>query len=228
VQFSKTPRPSARPIVVLDFDGTVCLGDGPALAYAEAAFAALPADEGARAHRDLAAWMNGTGTGDHADSYGAIHALAQGITPDQRREAYQASRRRLVHDDLGVTTPDGLAQLLDDLAEHDVERVLLTNSPAVGLGETLERLDLIGRFDQVVVEGHKGSRMRAHLTTLLGDQDPRRLVSVGDHWKNDVGPAVEIGAVGMLITGSWGARDQNTYPGAISASALADLIPLLR
>jgi FMN phosphatase YigB (HAD superfamily) len=226
---STAARPSTRPVVLFDFDGTVCLGDGPVLAYAEAAYTRMEAAEAERVRVEFEAWMRGESDGPYHDAYGAIAGLARPVIGDRMSEAYMDSRRRLVEDDLGVRPPEGLHDLLDVLAEADCERVLLTNSPAVGMPETLEHLGVDHRFEQIVVSGHKPKRMQEHIRTLLGDQPAHRLASVGDNARNDVVPALELGARGFLITGSWGSVSAAARTeGAVLGHSLAELVPALR
>ncbi|UQN30943.1 HAD family hydrolase [Brachybacterium kimchii] len=226
---STSLHPAGGPVVVFDFDGTVCLGDGPVLAYAEAACARMQADDARSVRSRFEDWMAGRSSDHHADAYVALAALARPILGAELSEAYLDSRRRLVHDDLGVRPPEGLLDLLDELSEAGVRRALLTNSPAVGMDETLVHLGVRGRFDQIVVGAKKPSRMPEHLRAVLGDEPAHHLVSIGDNWRNDVAPAVDLGAVGMLITGAWG--DSALPPQALAVQRghqLSELLPALR
>jgi phosphoglycolate phosphatase-like HAD superfamily hydrolase len=226
---STSLHPAGGPVVLFDFDGTVCLGDGPVLAYAESAFARMGRDDAREIRSRFEDWMAGRSSDHHADAYVALAAFARPVLGPELSEAYLDSRHRLVHDDLGVRPPEGLHDLLDELAEAGVQRALLTNSPAVGMDETLAHLGVRARFDQIVVGAKKPTRMPEHLRALLGDEPAHHLVSIGDNWRNDVAPAVEIGAVGMLITGAWG--DSMLPPQAHDAHRghrLSDLLPSLR
>lgn len=212
--------------MLFDFDGTVCLGDGPVLAYAEAAYERMDEADATRVRHAFESWMRGEGEGTYHDAYGALAGLARPVLGDELSEAYMDSRRRLVHDDLGVRPPEGLHELLDALGAAGCERVLLTNSPAVGMAETLEHLGVAGRFEQTVVSGHKPHRMQEHIRALLGTQPPRRLASIGDNLRNDVAPALDLGAYGFLITGSWGSVSASAREeGAVTGHSLADLAP---
>ncbi|MGP9539676.1 HAD family hydrolase [Brachybacterium sp. AOP43-C2-M15] len=224
-------RPTDRPVVVFDFDGTVCLGDGPVLAYAQEAFAGMPADAADAAQEAFERWMSGdrAAAPDAPDAYVALAAIARPVLGEDLHLAYLASRERLRRDPLGIHPPEGLGALLDDLGAEGCARVLLTNSPAVGMEEALDALGVRDRFDQIVIQGRKRRLMEHHLLTVLGGQDPRRLVSVGDNLVNDVSPALRIGARGLLITGAWGSSDvTGTVHGAQLAPTLAEHAPALR
>ena len=125
-------------MLVLDFDGTVCLGDGPVWSYAEAAIAAMPSE---RAGADemlreaLAQFLTGTADaqarGPYLDGYAAVASLASthldaaGLT-----DAYHASRAALARGEVEVTAAAGLADLLTEAgAETVVNR--LTDVPKI-------------------------------------------------------------------------------------------------
>jgi len=184
-----TPVPSTRPVLLLDFDGTVCLGDGPVLAYAEEAFAQLPAALRADADRRVAAYLAHTpqdGDDEAADAYSLVLQIAGShIGADALSAAYLASRKRLETDDLGIHPPEGLHESLQELGPQ-VTRVLMTNSPELGLERALETLGVAGLLDQVVCSAAKPVALARHVGVLLGGQSPHRLLSVGDHWTNDI------------------------------------------
>src|SRR5688500_20288004 len=70
------------PVLVFDFDGTVCLGDGPVRAYAEEAVRGLADDVATAVLNGLAAHLDGAPDG-HPDGYSAVAALAAPyVTPD--------------------------------------------------------------------------------------------------------------------------------------------------
>lgn len=193
---------SIKPVLLLDFDGTVCLGDGPVLAYAEEAFKYLPANRRPAAQDEL----NGFLTGDrdllrrYSDGYGCVHDLVvDHLGPQQLSAAFLTSRRRLATEDLGTFAAPGVRELLTSL-NTAVTRVLLTNSPAVGLVESLERFGLSHLLDQVVVGARKQHRMAEHIDALTGGRPPATLISVGDHWANDLAVPLERGCVTAYIS----------------------------
>lgn len=196
-------RRSTRPVLLLDFDGTVCLGDGPVLAYAEAAFAVLPAAQRRAAEDLLRRFIEGDPDlrRRYADGYGLVQQLAADLPPAQLQAAYLTSRHRLADEGLGVRPAAGLAELLITVGSL-ASTVLLTNSPEIGVVETLERFGLSGLLDQVIVDGAKPTRMGEHLDVLLDGRPPATLISIGDHWVNDVRIPLQRGAFGGLITGA--------------------------
>lgn len=186
------------PVVVFDFDGTVALGDGPVQAYADAAFALLEPTEIPAARATFSRVLDGEDL-RWPDPYAAVAALCSAVDADALQRAYLTSREALATTGLGVRAPEGLAEALDRWRGR-CSRVLLTNSPATGTGEALQHLDLADRFDQIIVDGGKPVGLAPLLTTLLDGQPPHRLVSIGDHWPNDIAAALELGCVGLHVT----------------------------
>ena len=199
-----TPAP---PLLVLDFDGTVCVGDAPVWAYAEAVIAGIldhddaagsGLDSGLRAR--LGAFLDGEpGSPAYADGYAAVAELAAGHADEELlQRAYQRSRRELAGGRLDVSAPEGLAGFLDGLAGR-VERVLVTNAPLDGVTETLQALGLADSIDRVHAEARKPAGWAGLLPQLLDGRDPRTLLSVGDIWGNDLAAPLAAGCATALI-----------------------------
>ena len=206
-------------VLLLDFDGTVCVGDGPVRAYAEAVVTAVldaATDDTHRAagrsfsedlRAGLEAYLDAAAAGAGAsaagqvpvDGYAAVAALAAGhATPAQLDAAYAASREALAVSGLEVAAPAGLVALLDELGPQ-VERVLVTNAPARGVTETLARLGLADVIDDVVTEAAKPAGWDRILPAYLAGRPPQAVLAVGDVWRNDVEPPLAAGCATALI-----------------------------
>lgn len=183
---------AAGPVVIFDFDGTVCLGAGSIQAYANAALAGLAPERKAaaldavRTHRDPS-WQ---------DDFAAVFAVAKeaGISDGQISAAYLTSRAGLVDGTVPISVPPGFLDFLRQLPAH---KVLVTNSPSVGIVESLGRLGLGSAFDQIVTDGGKPAAWPVLLRDLLKinpDDEPHpvpgaeRILSIGDHWVNEIAP----------------------------------------
>lgn len=209
-------------MLLLDFDGTVCLGDGPVLAYGEAAFDLLPADRRVAAMDQLHRFL------DHdqqlrrlyADGYALVKRLAGQLPPAQLQAAFLHSREQLAAGRLAVRPADGVAELLIGVGA-DVTTVVLTNSPRIGVAETLDRFGLSGLLDQVIIDGGKPARMPEHLRLLLAGQPAGNLISVGDHWVNDVRVPLLRGSAGALITST----PRPDQPAHLIGANLAEVSP---
>lgn len=191
-------------VLLLDLDGTVCLGDGPALRYADELAARLDGDGPAAMRAALAAFLRGDGDGGTGaqDVYQLVQevAAAHGLSRAEQGRAYLASRAALLADGLGVTAPAGLAELLGEL---DVHVVVLTNAPLDGLDVLLARLGLAGVVDETIGDARKPDGMGPAVDRLLAAHgiadEPWRLLSVGDLWANDLRAPRERGCATAYI-----------------------------
>lgn len=211
-------------VLVLDFDGTVCLGDGPVWAYADAIVPHLDERLARHVTDGLLAYLEDhPGAGTYADGYGAIAALAGPHVPAEvLAAAYSASRAALAEGGLDIHAPDGLVELLAEL-RPGVRAVVVTNAPSTGLAEALEALGLAGSVDDVIPSAGKPVGSAEVLGKLLDGADPVTLMSVGDIWVNDIAPALELGCATAFIDRS--GRDQR--PAHARGRTIQDLYPAL-
>lgn len=193
-----------RSVLVLDFDGTVCLGDEAPLGYArELAEHPGASDLVAQVRAFLDDPTADQRLRDADDGYQAVAMLAReaGVPPDAYDPAYRASRAAL--DPAALSAPDGLPQLLAELPAYGVHRVLCTNAPAQQLAPILTAIGLDGVLDEVLTDAGKPRRMVEHLTALLAATGltvtPEGLLSVGDIWANDLAPALELGCATAYV-----------------------------
>jgi FMN phosphatase YigB (HAD superfamily) len=211
------PVSSARRIVVLDFDGTVAIGDEPVLAY----FRGVAGDE---ADALLASWAR-TGEG-HRDGYALVAdwAAAQGVPDHVRSAAYAASRSALHEGTAAVAAPAGLADLLRR-RPAEVRCVLLTNAPVDGIEAVLARLGLTGLLDELIGDARKPGGMPEVLARLLDAAalPADRLLSVGDIWRNDLEPAAAIGAATAFVDRFGRGEGDPTFRGHTLDALLPDI-----
>lgn len=205
-------------ILLFDFDGTVALGDGPVLAYAQQVADALGDRDGfVDGIRALLA-LEGD---DSLDGYDAVRraAEARGADAALLSAAYLASRARLGTADAPIVAPTGLAAFLAS-AGGVAERVLVTNAPDIRIGEALDALGLAGLFDRIVTDARKPAGLGA---VLDGLPEGARVLSIGDIWHNDLAPAHARGHATALIAGFADPAAEPTF----RAPAFADLVPQL-
>ncbi|HEY0248132.1 MAG TPA: hypothetical protein VGC45_07705 [Gryllotalpicola sp.] len=235
----------ALPAVVFDFDGTVCVGDEPVRAYADAVLAAASvsperaAEVRGRLDAFLAGPSTGIGTGartgtntgtpdgpSYIDGYAAVAALtAELASPAEQDAAYHTARRALAEGRLAIAAPLGLAELLHSLAGR-AERVLVTNAPALGIAEALTAIGLEGCFDRLITDARKPdgwSRILPQLTSEA-DRPAARLLSIGDIWLNDLAEPLTVGATAFLIDRFGGTRG----PAHAAAPVIEELYPALQ
>lgn len=213
------------PILVLDFDGTISLGDGPIWAYADAIIPRLEPDHARRLADALAQYLAGEAPpGRYADGYSAVVGLAGPTLPHSALDAaYHASREALAAGMVQVHAPNGLADLLADL-DGSVSRVVLTNSPDTGLDGVLERLGLASVIDTVIASAAKPQGFNSLLPTLLDGAPPAHLMSVGDYWLNDISVPLAAGCATAFVDIS----GADPGPAHAKGASLPELYPAIR
>lgn len=216
-----------KPILVLDFDGTVCISDDPARIYAEemAAFAPEYTDDILRGLSDfLEGNLRLPGVEDAFEAVFELTKRAK-LKASQLTRAYVASRERLEAGEGQMAAPKGLVDVLQQVRSNGVHVVLLTNAPEVGALSWLEREGLMDCIDVVETDAGKPRNMQRHLRRLLrehGDSScPEQLLSIGDVWANDIAPALELGAHGFYID----RFSLNTGPSCAIAQTFPELYP---
>lgn len=190
-----------RRALILDLDGTLCLGDEPARHYARRIAELAPDVDGVA---DLPAILEAFLTGSPSpeadarpsaeDGYMTVWsaALALGVPQGVVSSAFLDTRAGVVAGTIPTHAPADAAEQLDSLRAQGVVTVLVTNSPGNGLDALLDRLGLLPHLDRVVTGAGKPDGLGAVLDGLLTDPelaaDARRILSVGDIWVNDLAP----------------------------------------
>ncbi|MGH3255245.1 MAG: HAD family hydrolase [Streptosporangiaceae bacterium] len=230
-------------LLVVDFDGTVYRGDAPVRHYA-----GLIADtlEPAQAKGYLNAMERYIESGPAAaagsedtveaaalreavDPWGAAVGLAArryAVPEDVIDFAFARSRLWMAKPECEVELVELLLQTLADLRSC-ARIILLTNSGYPGLQPLLARLGIGTCFDVIVAEAGKPDGLRRLLQQNLGTdlrERPWRAFSIGDHYRNDIEPAAEIGA-GCGYIDRYGRADG---PATATAATAEDLLPALR
>lgn len=225
-----TDRPT--PTLVLDFDGTLCLGDDPIHLFADELSALVEDQEVARRIRHrLEDFLAGRERIEDAeDGYHALFYLGAPLALPQEdvAAAYLRSRERMEAGEGSVHAPEGIVELLDHVRALGARVVLVTNAPAVGAVSWLATVGVAERLDEVIPDAGKPQRMSEHLRGLLlrsgATETPGYLASVGDVWANDVEPAIALGARGFHIDRYGSGRTPTTA----SATTFQGLYPAIR
>ena len=225
-----------RPVLVVDFDGTVYRDDGPVRFYAEHAAGTLPKERRRRfldlfeaylehgvtaadrvADQSAAAVLRGS-----VDAWGAAAGLAalSGVGPAATEQAFLAGRRYMLTAACRITAVPALVEALEKL-RGEVRIVLATNSPAGGLAPLLDRLGVTPLFEQVVSGADKPVGLRRWLAAELADRRPGELFSLGDHYFNEIEPAMAVGARAGYID-RFGRADG---PATVSGATVEDVLP---
>jgi FMN phosphatase YigB (HAD superfamily) len=225
---------SARRALLLDFDGTTCIGDDPVYEYARLASANLPTAEASRLTATVSAFLNGRiddGVLAQAmDGYQAVETMGRtlGVGQPDLQAAFLTVRARLNTGEIAVHTPTGLIEFLAEMRAAGVRLVLATNSPAEGLDALLSRLELHDAVDDVIADAGKPAGMAAIVDDVLeaidAHDEPERLLSVGDIWENDLRIPLERGCRTAYVD----RFDRHAGPAHARASGIEDLFAPIR
>ena len=231
-----------RPLLIVDLDGTVYRGDAPVRRYAGLIADALPP---ARAKTYLEALDRYLGSGpaaaadsedtieaaalrEAADPWGAAYGLATrcyAVPAEVTESAFTRCRRWMATPDCAVESVEPLLRTLADL--RSAARIaLVTNSPQAGLDAFLARLRVATLFDEIVAGAGKPDGLRRLLRRDLGTglrEQPWLAFSIGDHYRNDIEPAAEIGAA----TGYIDRYERGDGPATATAATAEGLLPTL-
>lgn len=185
-----------RPTIVLDFDGTLALGNGPVLAFADAIADAV-SDDGFRDRAARAVSDFESGSERYRDGYDAVTqtAATAHVAPEVIQAAYATSRGLLGTDRAPVSAPDGLAAFLTHLSDR-ARLELATNAPGDRIVSVLDawavteafaaRHFLVGKPDGLVP-----------IVTAALQRGP--VLAVGDIAEFDLAPAAALGASTALV-----------------------------
>lgn len=213
------------PLLILDFDGTICLGDGPVLAYAQGAAEQLPTEQQHSFLEEVALFLDdGSQQSQYKDGYAAVAALAKDhLTEQQLDDAYAQSRLQLAAGKVQIHTAPGLAALLESLSGK-VHRVVFTNAPNVGLVESLEILGLSAGIDAVITDAAKPRGFRDLIAGVVLNKPAAEILSVGDVWVNDIEPAASAGCATAFID----RFSHRNGPASVSATNIEALFPAIQ
>ena len=191
-----------RGLLVLDFDGTMWRGDEPLEAYAVTVAASLSAELRAAYLDRVRAFLGGDrwrapGAGPLPDDgWAAVARFAAdlGVGEVQRQAAFLATRDRIARGEFRLEVPAGLAEFLA-WSRTWCAVALASNSPPESVEPVLDRLELTALFDDVRCDARKPAGLRS-IVEAWRDRfsvEDDRVMSVGDHYRNDIAPAVQAG-----------------------------------
>jgi FMN phosphatase YigB (HAD superfamily) len=211
-------------ILLIDLDGTLYTGDEPIRCYA-AELAALTGNPALVP--GVEEYLAGTSPVVAADGWEAVRAIAGAVPRRLADAAFLRSRYGMADGTVPVTVSEPLVRLVTELRDRYLP-VLATNSPRDGLLALLDRLGVANLFAEVVFGARKPDGLIPLATRLLHSigaaAQPHRLLSIGDHWRNDIAPALRLGAIGGYVD-RFGRR---AGPAQLSGRVVDDLLPGVR
>lgn len=216
-------------------------GDAPVRYYGAQIAALMPAGAAARYQPALeeylaagpAAAAGSTDPAEAAVLAGAVDSweaardlgLYHGVSRSAIAEAFTRCREWMTGPDCDVGL---VGALMDTLARlrPGARIALVTNSPEASMLPLLRRLGILDCFDEIVAGAGKPAGMRSFLDRSLSAGlrgQSWRIFSLGDHYRNDIEPAVRIGAAAGYID-RYGRADG---PATARASVVEQLLPAL-
>ena len=221
--------------LLFDFDGTLYVGDLPILAYARHASELLPDAAATDLIDGVRFFLEGKSVSGRPldltaaeDGYMGVEMLARaaGLTSEQLDGAYHLARKDLAGSAFALEAPEGLEELLVDLADAYV--VVVTNADLTGVAEVLTAIEVAGHIDRIVTDAGKPHSMPGHVADTLAhigaQHEPHRLMVVGDRWSNDLAAAFAAGARTALVD-RFHRGDGTPH---LREATLAELIPAIR
>ncbi len=190
-------------LLILDFDGTVCIGDGPVTAFARevADAAGVHATELLDPLDRFLRGESGTRFDGSADGYTAVGQWARerGLDRAALSAAFLRGRAEVDAGRIAIAAPEGVIDRLAELREW--RRVLVTNSPLTSTMTLTSKLGLTPVLDAVIGDAAKPGGLQALLAPGGELEAGRwsRIVSIGDIWVNDLEPVHVLGGETGLI-----------------------------
>jgi len=191
--FSATTANPDKELLIFDLDGTLYINEDLHVAYKEALFE-LTEERGISRDALL----------DKKKRLGSLRAAAVSLGVSAA-DIDQNAIDKVKISDFEIKTHPKLKETLETLKAQGYPLVLATNNNRVHAMEILRELGLEnGIFDMIVtasdVDVWKPDwRIYAMICQRM-QYNPRRAVSVGDHEKRDINPAIKIGMSGILVT----------------------------
>lgn len=176
--------------VVLDFDGTIALGDGPLGAYARCVGEIAGARAAEACRTELTRFASGMS--EYRDGYAAVQGAAHGcgVSDKDLSTAYMRSREQLATDAAPIHPPDGLTEFIRALQPH-ARCIVATNAPSIGIDRALDILGIAPLVDELYTSVGKPAGLPDIIAASLAHGPT---LAVGDIWENDLAPAQRLGA----------------------------------
>lgn len=211
--------------VIFDFDGTLTTGDDIARRYALEASQAVAYDECDAYESEVAAGFRGVGLqrwNAGLDGFDMVHRCARDhhAPEDALNRAYLRSREAIATGEVEINAPDGLSTFLHRLQAH---KILVTNSPKVGIGQALTRMDIANCIDAIYTSVGKPEGLTPILQSACEEEGPQGVLCVGDIWENDLLPAFALGCSTALISHG----KPSSQPATFIADKLTELYPAI-
>jgi len=214
-----------RGLMIVDLDGTLYSTDAPYYRLAKELAAYIPASTRQDFLRRVDLHFSGKRPIPFGDNWEAVTQLA--LTYEARPEgwlmAFERTREAMVTSDMLDPLPEPVTRFFQ-WAGSQIRLVLVTNTPAVVASPVLTRLKAWPLFHGISFSAQKPSALfRLAHEAWNGPINPRRTLSVGDHYDHDIRGPYRWGWTTAHIS----PRRQRPGPTTFRAPTLEILLPAL-
>lgn len=191
-----------KKIVVFDFDGTVILGDQPYLRCAKIISNKLPDTEATAFLYTVTLALNHSIPFPGEDGWNMLSNLSREYSnKDLFTEAFHQTRREMLVTTDMTFMPDSVKDLLGKIKPVSI-LALASNSPPQYVEPIVRRYSLDSDFSYIQPKAGKPMGFTQLVKRIVEQEklhDEYRVLSVGDHYPNDILPAVESGWDGAFV-----------------------------
>jgi FMN phosphatase YigB (HAD superfamily) len=214
-----------RALLLFDFDGTLYRGDAPFRFYAECIARHMVEPDRAGYLARVERHLQGEDGVVAADNWEAVVKLAAIDDPDLLNGAFLETRTFMMSADCPLEVPEGLVEVLEG-AKGRVLRAVASNSPEAAAIPLLKKLGLLHHFDAIRHSAAKPVGLTVFADQLIATHglSPALVMSVGDHYRNDIEPARARGWVTVHIS----PRGYHPGPAAHQGRRLEDVLPAIQ
>lgn len=187
---------SMRGLIIFDFDGTLYRTVEPFKFYADRLADAMPIAMRDRYRAEVSAYLHGTKVVLSDDHWEALKYLAIPFVGDKAPwdQAFADTRLFMKQHVEMLEIPSGLLLFLERVHHQDIVLTCVSNSPSDAVDPLLNDLGLREYFHHVATGAQKPDGLLHMASRLWGGRPvPDRMLSIGDHYHNDIAPAVRAG-----------------------------------
>ena len=189
-------------LVIFDFDGTIIQGDQPYYRCAEIISKKLPSSAVEPFLSKVKAALMHSIPFPGEDGWSMLYNLSSDhITRDEFSAAFHLTRREMLEDEKMTYMPEAVKALLESVRQSAI-LVLASNSPAAYVEPVVRRYSLDNYFSHIMPGAAKPAGFEPMVRKVIEDEKLGRgymVLSVGDHYTNDIMPAVKLGWDGAYV-----------------------------
>lgn len=211
---------------MFDFDGTVIQGDQPYYRCAEIIAQKIPSSDGAVFLSRVNAALTHSVPFPGEDGWNLISNLSREyISREAFSKAFHETRKEMLEKRVMTYMPDSVKLLLSRIKPFAV-LALASNSPPPYVEPEVRRYFLDSFFSYIRPSAQKPAGFEHIVREIIGHEklpDDCKVLSVGDHYINDILPAVESGWDGAFIN-PYGLDPRKSTISARNLEAISDWI----